>query len=377
MEFLNFTWYYIVVFLFVLTVLVFVHELGHFWIARRNGVRVEVFSVGFGPELFGRTDSLGTRWRFSAIPLGGYVKMFGEYDFEDSPEAQPMTAEEQKVSFHHKNVRQRSAIVFAGPAANFLFAIVLLGLLFGLVGSPRPLAGVGGVQEGSAAEAAGLRPGDRIKAIAGQDIVWFEDLRQAVEKLGGQTVSIAIQRGDNLLSLTVTPTLREVTHDDGTVAQKGLLGVSPDPEQLDYVRYDPLTAAWMGVERTFAMVGQILSYLGDIIGGDRNTDELGGPLRIAQMSGQVAQGGFVDILFFMAALSINLGLINLFPVPMLDGGHLVFYGIEALRGRPLNAKAQEYGFRFGLALVLLLMVFVTWKDLGHLGVIDFIKHLFT
>ncbi|MGB0682813.1 MAG: RIP metalloprotease RseP [Magnetovibrionaceae bacterium] len=373
MEFLNFTWYYILGFLFVLTVLVFVHELGHFWIARRNGVKVEVFSVGFGPELIGRTDRFGTRWRLSAVPLGGYVKMFGEYDFDDSPEAEPMTEDQKAVSFHHKTVGQRSAIVFAGPAANFLFAIALLAFLFGAVGQPSLLAGVGSVQEGSAAEAAGILPGDQIIRINGEEVKLFQDLQAAIEPRPEERVSIILLRESREISLTATTGVREVTTETGTVLRKGLLGVAPDMELLEYSRYDPLTALWMGVERTFGMVGQILAYLGDIIAGDRNTDDLGGPLRIAQMSGDMAQGGLVQLMFFMAALSINLGLINLFPIPMLDGGHLVFYACEAVRGKPLNAKAQEYGFRFGLALVLLLMVFVTWNDLGHFGVFDLFK----
>lgn len=375
MTFLTFLWDYIIVFLFVLTVLVFVHEMGHFWIARRNGVRVEVFSIGFGPELFGRTDRHGTRWKFSAIPLGGYVKMFGENG--DDPGTGTLTPAEIAVSFHHKRIGQRAAIIAAGPLANYAFAAVVLAILFGVVGNPRPLAAVGSLQDGSAAAAAGIHPGDRFVRLGEEAVVWFDDLRRVVRDRPGVTMAAVVVREGREITIPITPRTQEVEEAAGTMRSVGLLGVTPDPEQVRYESRPPLEAAWMGLERTIGMTGQILAYLGQVISGERDTDELGGPLRIAQMSGQMAQGGWVNLLFFMAALSINLGLINLFPIPMLDGGHLAFILAEAVRGRPLGARAQEYGFRFGLILVLLLMIFVTWKDLGHLKVIEFIKSFVT
>jgi len=376
MDILSSLWNNIVPFLVVLTVLVFVHELGHYWVARRNGVKVEVFSIGFGPEIFGWNDKAGTRWKFSAIPLGGYVKMFGEYDFEDAEptegENRPKSPEEETYSFHHKRLGQRAAIVFAGPAANFIFAIVVFALVFTLVGNPTPKAGVGQVVPESAAAEAGFQSGDTIISIDGKRIEWFDELREIVSGKPGVTLSFEVMRADKMLVLQATPKLRSVTGPDGATIEVGQLGVGVDPEQVGFVSVDVLTAAWMGIERTYGMTAQILGYLGEMISGSRDTKELGGPIRIAQMSGQMAEGGIVNLIIFMAALSINLGLINLFPIPMLDGGHLLFYAAEAIRGRPLTARAQEYSFRLGLFLVLLIMVFATWNDLMQ---IEFIQNL--
>lgn len=375
MDVLSFLWDWIVPFLVVLTVLVFVHELGHYWVARRNKVRVEVFSIGFGPEIFGWTDRHDTRWKISAVPLGGYVKMFGEHDFEDDEEQPPMTPEETAVSFHHKRLGQRAAIVAAGPLANFLFAIVLLAGLFYVVGIPEPLAGVGSVKEDSAAAEAGFEPGDLILRIQGEPVKWFEDLRLFVRDRAGQVLAFEVRRGDQDLLLTATPKAITVDEQGEGTRQIGLLGVTPDPSRIGYEAIGPIAAMGAAVERTYGLTTQILAALGEIITGSRTAEELGGPLRIAQISGQVAQGGPVNLIFFMAALSVNLGLINLFPIPMLDGGHLAFYAAEAIRGRPLGRRFQEYGFRFGLILVLLLMVFATWNDLVSLKVVDFFRQL--
>ena len=367
MSFLNFTWYYIIVFLIVLTVLVFVHEMGHFWVARRNRVRVEVFSIGFGPEIYGWTDRLGTRWKFSAIPLGGYVKMFGESAVPgDGEEERPLTPEERAVSFHEKSIGQRSAIVAAGPIANFLLAIVLFAGLFAFVGKQVPLAAVGAVHPESAAAEAGLQPGDRILSIDGETITSFEDLVRIIIANPEVRLELLVRRDGAEMVVAATPKRYMEGEGSDTVREIGRLGVSYDPEQIEYERLGPLTAAWMGVERTARMTTQILAYLGQLIAGSGTTDGLGGPIRIAQISGDMAKGGLVNLIAFMAALSVNLGLINLFPVPILDGGHLVFIGFEALLGRPLSRRIQEYSLRFGLTLVLLLLIFVTWKDLGHL-----------
>ncbi len=363
---LDFLWSYVVPFLFILTILVFVHEMGHYLVARRNRVRVEVFSIGFGPEIHGWTDSVDTRWKIGAIPLGGYVKMFGMSDeMEDGEEQRPPTPEEKAVSFQHKRLGQRSAIIVAGPIANFVFAIVLLAGMFSIVGSPEPLSGIGTVQEQSAAAEAGMRPGDRILNIGGEEIALFTDLQRIVRDSAGVPLSFVILRGGEEIALMATPRPREVEDDQGVVVI-GLLGVTPDPDQIRYQRHDPLTAVWMATERSFGLVVEILSYLGDMISGTRDAEELGGPIRIAQMSGEMAQGGLVNLIFFMAALSINLGMINLFPIPILDGGHLFFNLVEAIRGRPLGPRIQEYGFRIGLILLLLLMIFATWNDLVRL-----------
>ena len=346
-------------FLVVLTVLVFVHEMGHYLIARYNGVRVEVFSIGFGPEIFGWTDKAKTRWKFSLIPLGGYVKMFGDMNAASvpDPDAIQLSDMERREAFPFKRLSQRAWIVAGGPLANFLFAVVLLAGLFSLVGQPFTPAVVGDVQPDSAAEASGMLPGDRIVEIDGATIERFEEVQRIVRLSPEQPLAITVERDGGLVELTATPT--RTTFEDGQ--EIGLLGVSRSG--VDYVRHGPIEAVWRASEETVAITLGTLKAVGQMIGGTRSAKELGGPIRIAEMSGQVAEIGVVSLIWFMAVLSINLGLINLFPVPMLDGGHLLFFAIEAVRGRPLGDRAQEYGFRIGLALVLSLMVFATWNDI--------------
>ncbi len=368
---------YVIPFLVVLTILVFVHEMGHFLVARYNNVRVEIFSIGFGKELFGFDDKHGTRWKFSAIPMGGYVKMFGEGEsVEEDDHERQLTDEEKEVSFHHKRLGQRAAIVFAGPFANFIFAVIVMAGLFYVTGSPSPLAGVGTVQNGSAAEEAGIVSGDRIVMIAGQEIKWFEDLRAIVIDNPNVPLEMNILRNDVQHTITATPKPHVVT-EEGKDREIGLLGITPDPKLVEYESLGLVDAVVMGTERTYGLTVAILGAVGRMITGAVSRDELGGPLRIAQMSGQMAQGGMANLIFFMAALSINLGLINLFPIPMLDGGHLLFYFFEAIIGRPINEKAQEYSFRFGLILVLLLMVFVTWNDIVQMKVFENLINLFS
>lgn len=383
MNFLDFTWYYIIVFLFVLSVLIFVHEWGHYWVARRAGVRIETFSIGFGPEIFGWTDAANTRWKIGAIPLGGYVKMFGMDADDDESEGETLkiSDEDKKVSFQYKTLAQRSAIVAAGPVVNFIFAIVVFAGLAMVEGTANPLAVVGKIFPGSAAEESGLKPGDRILRIDDQEIVLFEELREIIRRRGGVTVKLTLVRDGVELTVPATPKPVSDDSDEGVDAGNrpkiGLLGVRPHLDHVRYERQDPFTAIWVGTRQTAALSWNILKYVGDLISGNRGTDDLGGPLRIAQISGEMAQGGVSQLIFLMAMLSVNLGLINLFPIPMLDGGHLAFYLAEALRGRPLGPKVQEYGFRFGLVLVLILVVFVTWNDLVHLRVIEFLANLFT
>jgi regulator of sigma E protease len=375
MEFLSGLWTYVIPFLVVLTVLVFVHELGHYWVARRNGVRIETFSIGFGPELFGRTDKTGTRWKFSAIPLGGYVKMFGDADAASTPSGavRSMTPAEREVSFFHKRLGQRAAIVAAGPIANFLFAIIGLTLLFSIYGQPFTPADIGSVQPESAAAQAGMLPGDVIVEVDGQAIERFEEVQQIVRFNQGTPLALVVQRDGQRLPISVTPQVTTVTDRMGNSHTIGLLGIGR--AGMEYRRHDPLTALWQAGRETVNLTVGTLGAVGQMIGGSRGTEELGGPLRIAQMSGEVAQSGIVALIWFMAILSVNLGLINLFPIPMLDGGHLLFYAVEAIRGKPLGDRAQEYGFRIGLALVLTLMVFATWNDLVHLRVVDFFRDL--
>lgn len=362
-------------FLVFLTVLVFVHELGHYLVARRNGVRVEVFSIGFGPELFGWYDRAGTRWKVSAIPLGGYVKMFGDADASSMPGAAvaTMSEAERAVSFHHKRLGQRAAIVAAGPAANFLFAIVLLAGLFVLVGQPFTAPEVDSVLPGSAAEAAGIRSGDVFVRIDGEGIQRFEEIQRIVQMSPAKPLAVTIRRDGGEVALTMTPRSSEVTDRLGHKRQIGVIGIRNTKMQV--VQHGPLDALWQASRETVGISVATLKAVGEMIAGTRTTEELGGPLRIAQMSGEVGRSTIESKIWFVAVLSINLGLINLFPIPVLDGGHLLMYVAEALRGRPLGPKALEYTSVVGLTLVLALMVFATWNDLVHLKVVDFIGSL--
>ena len=369
---------YIPSFLVLLTVLVFVHEFGHYWVARRCGVRVEVFSIGFGPELFGWNDKAGTRWKFSLIPLGGYVKMFGDANAASMPsdDVPQMSEAERAEAFPYKRLGQRAAIVSAGPIANFIFAIVVLAGLFSIVGQPFPPAVVGTVNEGSAAEAAGFLPGDEILAVDGQSIQRFEELQRIVALRPEEKLTFTVQRDGGEVTLEGTPARVERPNGMGETQEVGQLGITRSG--AEFTRHDPATAVWQATRETVSIIEQTFTALGQIIRGARGADELGGPIRIAQMSGQAAELGLTTVIYFAAVLSINLGLINLFPVPMLDGGHLMFYAIEAIRGRPLGERAQEYGFRIGLALVLTLMVFVTWNDLLRIdSLVNFVKGLVT
>ena len=377
MDLINLIWTNGLSFIFILSVIVFGHELGHYVVARWNGVRVEVFSIGFGPEVFGWDSANGTRWKVSLLPLGGYVKMFGDADASSKPgeDVPEMSPEDRAVSFHHKRLGQRTAIILGGPLANFVLAIVILAFMFATVGQRITPSDISIVQPNSPAETAGMMPGDRIIGIDGQAIDRFEALQMIVRASAGEPLNFTVLRDGAEIQLVIVPRMVEVTDRFGNVRKFGQIGIGR--EGVEFVRLDPLVAIWAAVEETWFLSAATLEALGQIIAGTRGSDELGGPIRIAQISGQVAEDGLVTVFWFMAVLSINLGLINLFPIPMLDGGHLLFYVFEAIRGRPLGERAQEYGFRIGLAMVLTLMIFATWNDLVHLQVVDFFINLFS
>jgi regulator of sigma E protease len=361
---------YAIPFLFVLTVVVFFHELGHFWVARRCGVKIETFSVGFGPELIGITDRHGTRWRVAAVPLGGYVRFHGDDSAASTPDHATlarMSDEERRVSFFYKPVAQRAAVVAAGPLANFLLAIVIFTVVFALFGRQVTTPRADTIQPQSAAEVAGFKPGDLVLSIDGRPVETFSDMQRIVSTSPGRTLTVVVDRGGAQVTLSATPELREIKDNFGNVHRIGVLGISRSTAASEVVtqRYGPLEALRMGVAETWFVIERTLSYLGGIIVGRESADQLGGPLRIAQVSGQVASVGFLALMHLTAVLSISIGLLNLFPVPMLDGGHLLFYAIEALRGRPLSERAQELGFRIGLAIVVMLMIVATWNDLLH------------
>jgi regulator of sigma E protease len=358
-------------FLFVLTVVVFFHELGHFLVARWCGVRVLVFSVGFGPEIFGFNDRHGTRWKLAAIPLGGYVKFFGDENAASVPDqatTAAMSESEKRESFHHQKVGNRAAIVVAGPVANFILAIVIFTSVFMFYGKQSTTARVDSIQPDSAAAAAGFKPGDIVVDINGRKITNFADMQRIVGVSAGQSLGVTVDRGGSRVVLKATPALREIKDNFGNTHRLGVLGISRSnaPDEIRTEKVGPIDAVVLGVDKTWFVVEQTMSYLGRMIAGRESADQLGGPIRIAQVSGQVATLGFGPILDLAAVLSVSIGLLNLFPIPLLDGGHLLFYLIEAVRGRPLSEKAQEVGFRIGLALVLMLMVFATFNDIIHL-----------
>lgn len=369
---------YIVPFLFVLTIVVFFHELGHFLVARWAAVKVLTFSLGFGPELVGFNDRHGTRWRLSAIPLGGYVKFFGDDSEASTPSSEVlarMTEEERAVSFHHKKVGSRAAIVVAGPIANFILAIVIFTCLFMFFGKPSTTARVDKVEAGSAAEKAGLQAGDVVVAIDGKIIGSFSDMQRIVVTHAGDQLAFTIKRGDSILQLQGTPELREVKDPFGNSHKQGVMGITraTSAGEVTTEKVDPAIALWLGVKETWFVIDQTFSYIANVFTGRASTDQIGGPIRIAQISGQVATLGIIPLLHLAAVLSISIGLLNLFPVPLLDGGHLLFYGAEVLRGRPLSVRSQEYGFRVGLILVLMLMVFAFYNDVHQ---VPWLKSLF-
>jgi regulator of sigma E protease len=460
-------WTYVVPFLIVLTILVFVHEYGHYIVARWNGVRVDVFSVGFGKELFGYTDSAGTRWKFSLLPLGGYVKMHGDADASSSTVDQSTALDPD--SFPAKNVLQRMSIIVAGPLANILFAAVALAFLFAIVGRPFTPAVVGKVEEGSpaaiaglmtydqivavngsdidsleelraieresagtelrltvdrdgdeidipmtpaavtredrrldqtfeigdlgigppltpaevasvrpgsAADEAGLQAGDRIVAVDREPLLSFEDLQGIVSQSPDAELLFTIERDGGTLDIPITPKLVEITNEQsGETLNIGRIGVERPLPPLQ--RSNPIAALGDGVAETWRLTTLILGSVWQLITGNGSTDDVGGPIRIAQITGELTKDGLFPAVMFTVMLSINLGLINLFPIPVLDGGHLVMLFIELIRGKPLNERSQEIAFRFGLALVLSLMVFATWQDLMRFdfGFVDYVRGL--
>jgi regulator of sigma E protease len=363
---------YVVPFLFVLTVVVFFHELGHFLMARLCGIKVLVFSIGFGPEIAGFNDRYGTRWKISAVPLGGYVKFFGDDNAASVPDqaaAASMSDADRKDSFMFQPVGSRAAVVAAGPIANFILAIAIFAAIFMTVGKQTTSARVDAVQPASAAEAAGFKPGDLVLAINGEKIESFSDMQRIVSISAGETLSIDVDRGGAPINLKAAPQLKELKDNYGNVHRLGVLGISRSmsPGDIKTEKAGPLRAIVMGAQETWFVVDRTLAYIGGVFVGREAADQLGGPIRIAQVSGQVATAGFTALIHLTAVLSVSIGLLNLFPIPLLDGGHLLFYAIETIRGRPLSERAQEVGFRIGLAVVVMLMIFATFNDILRLA----------
>ena len=357
-----------VAFALVLGPLVFIHELGHYLAARWRRVHVEAFSIGFGPRLFGWTDRVGTEWKLSLLPLGGYVKLHGAGRPEDVSEEDRASYQAGRTLFE-KSVASRAIVVAAGPAANLVLAVVLFAGLFALVGRPVARSVVSTLVPGGAAEAAGLHVGDHIQSIDGRPTPHFEDLQVVVGASAGQRLNVAVLRDG------VVQTVPVVVGSKGPAEHPvGMLGIGSAAMEFEPV--GPGQAVLDGFGQTWKVMRQTVAGYGQIFSGQVSTRELSGPLGIAQMSGQVAELGLASLVSFIALLSVNLGLINLFPIPVLDGGYLLFYAAEAIRGRPIPVRALEYGFRAGFALIACLFVVVTWNDLAHLGLMHWVASLF-
>jgi regulator of sigma E protease len=360
-------------FLFVLTIVVFIHELGHFWVGRLCGVGVKAFSIGFGRELVGWYDRHGTRWKISAIPLGGYVKFVGDMNGASVPDDESLAAmspSERAVSFHHQALWKRAAIVAAGPIANFLLAIAVFAAMTYVNGRAVLPARIEAVQPASPAEAAGFLAGDVIVSIDGRQITSFADMQRLVTTSGGDRLQFVVDRGGRRITIEAVPAVREVDvpgFGKQRIGQLGLQG-SRNPADVVHVSYGLADSLGAGVAETWNVIDRTFNYLGKLVVGRESPQQLSGPIGIMRVSGDVASmGGLGSLVGLIAILSVSIGLLNLFPVPLLDGGHLLFYGVEAVRGRPLSDRAQEIGFRIGLALVVMLMLFATWNDIVHLG----------
>ncbi|MAY27895.1 MAG: RIP metalloprotease RseP [Aurantimonas coralicida] len=362
---------YIVPFLFVLTIIVFFHELGHFLVGRWCGIKALVFSVGFGPELIGFNDRRGTRWKLAAVPLGGYVKFLGDENAASVPDraaVDAMSDAERSGAFPAKSVGRRAATVAAGPIANFILAIVIFaGVAYvegRVVGDPV----VAEVRDGSPAAAAGFKPGDKVLSADGETIRYFSDLQRYVSSRADTPIRMTVERNGSPVELTVTPRSEVQTDGFGNEFKVPVVGLvaNNDGSSFRVESLSPVEAVAYGVSQTWFVTTRTVDFMGEVITGRQNADQIGGPIRIAQVSSQVSTIGLGALLNLAALLSVSIGLLNLLPIPMLDGGHLLFYAFEAIRGRPLSEQVQEVGFRIGLALVMLLMVFAFWNDISGL-----------
>lgn len=354
-------------FLFVLTIVVFVHEMGHFLVARWCGVKVKAFSLGFGPELVGFTDRHGTRWMIAPIPLGGYVRFMDDENEASVPSRDAldrMSPEEREGSFHAKPIWQRAAVVAAGPLINFLLAIVIFGFWFWTFGVHASEPRVDGVVPDTPAAAAGFQAGDVIREINGRKIGSFEDVQMIVSTAVGRQLDVRVQRNGGLTDLKVIPRKGEQKDDNGRMQCWVGIGIQRKPTPATTISTFPSLpgAMWLGVQRVGTVISGTLGYLGEMVVGRQCVDQLGGPARIADIAGKVASKSWLDLLFLTGFISVSIGLINLFPIPMLDGGHLLFYAFEAVRGEPLSERTMNFGFRVGLAIVLSLMVFAFYND---------------
>ena len=348
----------IISFVVSLGILIFIHEFGHFVAAKLFGIRVERFSLGFGPRLFGKEVG-DTDYRISAFPLGGYVKMLGESADDEIPE------ELRPVSFSHQPLRRRVTVVAAGPGSNLLLAVFLYGLIFALFGLTKTTTDIGSVTPDSPAAAAGLQAGDKVLAINGIEVQEWSDLSQLIQESGGKSIQLKLQRGENEFSVELTPEIRKTQTILGEEVNRPLIGIVAS-DNFIVEKVNPFQALYYAVDQTVGMIKLTFVVLGKLIVGAISPKTLAGPIGIAQMSGQVAKAGPLAFLSFLALLSINLGILNLLPIPILDGGHLLFFCIEGVMGKPLSIRKRELAQQVGLFLLIMLMVFVFYNDIYRL-----------
>ena len=371
---------YILPFIALIVVVVFIHEYGHYYFAKRYGVGVTDFSIGFGKEMFGWNDKSGTRWKICAIPLGGYVKFFGDRNVYSQADNEKIikeySKEDQEKLFVLKPLYQRALIVFGGPLANFLLAILIFFSIYTFAGKDFTPAVINEVQKDSPAMVAGLKDNDIVISIDGNEVKSIMDVSKFITMSTDEFISFTIKRFDQELIFRVKPNLVNSEDNLGNKINKRMIGIKLGAynNEVNHVKLGPSKAIYYAVNEVYYVTTSSLKYLGSMIAGNGDSSQLGGPIRIAKISGQVAEFGILPFISLMAYISISLGLINLFPIPMLDGGHLMFYGIEKILGRPLSQKTQEGFFRIGMFLLLSLMFFTTFNDLKDVGLFKFFNN---
>jgi len=371
---------YILPFIALIVIVVFIHEYGHYYFAKRFGVGVTDFSIGFGKEMFGWNDKSGTRWKVCVIPLGGYVKFFGDrnvYSQADNDKIiKEYSKEDQDKLFVLKPLYQRALIVFGGPLANFLLAILIFFSIYTFAGKDFTPAVINEVQKDSPAMVAGLKDNDIVISIDGNEVKSIMDVSKFITMSTDEFISFTIKRFDQELIFRVKPNLVNSEDNLGNKINKRMIGIKLGAynNEVNHVKLGPSKAIYYAVNEVYYVTTSSLKYLGSMIAGNGDSSQLGGPIRIAKISGQVAEFGILPFISLMAYISISLGLINLFPIPMLDGGHLMFYGIEKILGRPLSQKTQEGFFRIGMFLLLSLMFFTTFNDLKDVGLFKFFNN---
>ena len=371
---------YILPFIALIVVVVFIHEYGHYYFAKRYGVGVTDFSIGFGKEMFGWNDKSGTRWKVCVIPLGGYVKFFGDrnvYSQADNDKIiKEYSKEDQDKLFVLKPLYQRALIVFGGPLANFLLAILIFFSVYTFFGKDFTPAVINEVQKDSPAMVAGLKDNDIVVSIDGNEVTSIMDVSKYIMMSTDEFINFTVNRFDQDLTFRVKPNIVEGEDNLGNKISKRMVGIKLGAynNEVNHVKLGPTKALFYAVNEVYYVSTSSLKYIGSMLTGNVDTSQLGGPIRIAKISGQVAEFGILPFISLMAYISISLGLINLFPIPMLDGGHLMFYGIEKVLGRPLSQKTQEGFFRIGMFLLLSLMFFTTFNDLKDVGLFKFFNN---